>query len=167
VSALALATALGTAGLALPYVAPAGAALKPSVVCSKIVATTTLNTTNGTGTTATTWSKCTPTALKAGGTSKVTVPAEQLLGNLKSTIKWKNGKGTTKVTMKYVTQQSAAGCPAGTAYRTKITGKTGVSTGAAAKIVKKGEPITAEVCTKTVSATKYSSSLKPGTKFKI
>jgi hypothetical protein len=95
------------------------------------------------------------------------VPAEQLLGNLTSTIKWKNSKGTTKVTMKYVTQEGTTGCPAGTAYRTKITGKTGASTGAAKNVIKKGEPITAQVCTKTVTATKYSSSLKPGTKFKI
>jgi hypothetical protein len=110
---------------------------------------------------------CTPKALKAGGNSKVTVPVSDLFGNLKSTIKWKNGKGTTKVTLKYVTQSTKAGCPAGTAYRTKITGTTGVSTGAAKSIVKQGEAITAEVCTKTVTSTKYTSTLKPGTKFKI
>ena len=162
-----IAVAMGTAGLVVPFVTPAGAAPKPHVVCGKIAATTTLNTVKGTGTTATTWSLCTPTALKAGGTSKVTVPINKLTGNLTSKITWKNGKGTTTVTMKYTTQQTKSGCPAGTAYRTKITGVTKASTGAAKSIVKVGEPITAEVCTKTASTTKYVSTLKPGTKFKI
>ena len=166
-SALVLAAALGTAGFVLSYVAPAGAALPPSVVCPKIAATTTLNTQAGTGTTATTWMNCTPKALNGGGSSKVTVPISKLTGNLTSKITWKNGKGTTTVTMKYVTQKTKTGCPAGTAYRTIITGKTGASTGAAKSIVKVGEPINAEVCTKTASSTKYTSTLKPGTKFKI
>jgi hypothetical protein len=165
--ALCAAAAISATGLALPLAQPASAAPKPHVICSKIAATTTLNTVKGTGTTATTWSLCTPTALKAGGTSKVTVPINKLTGNLTSKITWKNGKGTTKVTMKYTTQQTKTGCPAGTAYRTKITGVTKASTGAAKKIVKVGEPITAEVCTKSASATKYVSKLKPGTKFKI
>jgi hypothetical protein len=161
------AIAMGSAGLMIPFVAPAGAAPKPHVICSKIAATTTLDTVKGTGTTATTWSLCTPTALKAGGSSKVTVPINKLTGNLTSKITWKNGKGTTTVTMKYVTQRTTSGCPAGTAYRTKITGVTKASTGAAKTIVKVGEPITAEVCTKTASPTKYVSALKPGTKFKL
>ena len=150
--ALCAATAISVTGLALPL-AQSASASPPHVVCGKIAATT--------------WLNCTPTALKAGGTSKVTVPVEQLLGNLKSTITWKNGKGTTKVTMKYVTQKTKTGCPAGTAYRTKITGTTGASTGAAKTIIKVGETITAEVCTKVVTQTKYASALKPGTKFKI
>ena len=162
--ALCAATAISVTGLALPL-AQSASASPPHVVCGKIAATTTIN--GSKGTTATTWLNCTPTALKAGGTSKVTVPVEQLLGNLKSTITWKNGKGTTKVTMKYVTQKTKTGCPAGTAYRTKITGTTGASTGAAKTIIKVGETITAEVCTKVVTQTKYASALKPGTKFKI
>ena len=162
--ALCAATAISVTGLALPL-AQSASATTPHVICGKIVATTTISGSNGT--TATTWSNCTPTALKAGGSSKVTVPASQLLGNLKSTITWKNGKGTTKVTMKYTTQKTKTGCPAGTAYRTKITGTTGASTGAAKSIIKVGETITAEVCTKVVTQTKYASSLKPNTKFKI
>jgi hypothetical protein len=162
--ALLAATAISVTGLALPL-AQSASASTPHVVCGKIVATTTISGQNGT--TATTWSQCTPATLAAGGTSKVTVPVSKLLGNLTSTITWKNGKGTTKVTMKYVTQKTKTGCPAGTAYRTKITGTTGASTGAAKAIVKVGESVSAEVCTKTVTTTKYASSLKPGTKFKI
>ena len=62
--ALGAAIAIAATGLALPLAQSAGAAGKPSVVCGKIVATTTLNTTSNTGTTKTTWSKCTPAALK-------------------------------------------------------------------------------------------------------
>jgi predicted membrane-bound mannosyltransferase len=167
VGAFCAATAIAATGLALPLAQSASAALKASVVCSKIAATTTLNTAKGTGTTATTWSRCTPTALSAGGTSSVTVPISKLTGNLTSKITWKNSKGTTTVTMKYTTQKTKTGCPTGTAYRTIITGTTKASTGAAKNIVKVGEPINAEVCTKTASQTKYVSTLKPGTKFKI
>jgi hypothetical protein len=163
--AFSAAIAIAATGLVLPLAQSASAAGKPSVVCSKIAASTTINGNNGT--TATNWMNCTPTTLKAGGNSSVTVPVSKLLGNLTSTIKWKNGKGTTKVTLKYVTQSGTTGCPAGTKYRTKITGTTGASTGAAASIVKKGEAITAEVCTKVATATKYTSTLKPNTKFKI
>jgi hypothetical protein len=160
------AAAIAATGLALPL-AQSASATPPHVVCSKIAATTTLNLATSKGTTATTWSLCTPTALKAGGTSKVTVPISKLTGNLTSKITWKNGKGTTTVTMKYTTQKTKTGCPAGTAYRTKITGTTKTSTGAAKGVVKVGETISAEVCTKVVTKTKYTSTLKPGTKFKI
>jgi len=97
----------------------------------------------------------------------VTVPVSKLTGNLTSKITWKNGKGTTTVTMKYTTQSTKTGCPAGTQYRTKITGTTKTSTGAAKAIVKVGETITAEVCTKQATPKSFSSSLRPGTKFKI
>ncbi len=166
--ALCAATALAATGLAVPLAQSASAAKKkPSVVCPKIAATTTLNLATGKGTTATTWMKCTPAALKAGGSSKVTVPIEKLTGNLTSTIKWKNHKGTTKVTLKYTSQKTLGKCPAGSAYRTKITGTTKASTGAAKKIVKAGEKITAEVCTKVKTETKYVSTLLKGTTFKI
>ena len=161
------AVAVGTAGLVVPFVAPAGAAPKPHVVCGKIAATTTLNTVKGTGTTATTWSLCTPTALKAGGTSKVTVPINKLTGNLTSKITWKNGKGTTTVKMKYTTQKTKGTCPAGTTYRTIISGTTATSTGIAKTIVKPNETISATICTKAVTGTKYTSTLLPGTKFKL
>jgi hypothetical protein len=159
------ATAIAVTGLALPLAQSASAAVAPHVVCSKIAATTTLKGANGT--TATAWSSCTPAALSAGGSSSVTVPVSKLLGNLTSTITWKGGKGTTQVTLKYTTQKTKTGCPAGTAYRTIITGTTKASTGAAKAVVKVGETISAEVCTKVVTTTKYTSTLKPNTKFKI
>ena len=61
--ALVIAAALGSAGLILPSVTPAYA-LTPSVACSKLAATTTISGANGT--TSSSWSACTPTALKAG-----------------------------------------------------------------------------------------------------
>ena len=164
IGALAVALAAGSA-VVVPLAIPAGAAVKPSVVCSKIAATTTIKGANGT--TATAWSSCTPAALAAGGSSSVTVPVSKLLGNLTSTITWKGGKGTTIVTLKYTTQKTKTGCPAGTAYRTIITGTTKASTGAAKAVLKVGETITAEVCTTITTTTKYTSKLKPGTKFKI
>ncbi len=164
--ALCAATAIAAAGLALPF-AQSASASTPHVVCSKLAATTTINTAKGTGTTTSTISACTPTALKAGGTSKVTVPISKLTGNLTSTFTWLNGKGTTTVTLKYTTQKTTGACPAGTKYRTIVTGTTKTSTGAAKSIVKVGETISAQICTKAPSATKYTSTLLPGTKFKL
>jgi len=163
-STLVLATALGTAGFVLPNVAPAGAALAPSVACSKLAATTTISGSNGT--TKSTWSACTPAALSAGASSSVTVPVSKLAGTLTQKVTWKNGKGTTSVTLTYSPQKTKGSCPANTQYRTKITGKTGASTGAAAKTIKKGEPISGMVCTKSVNG-KFVSALYPGTKFKF
>ena len=108
IGALCATAAMAVTGLAFPL-AQSASASPPHVVCGKIVATTTISGSNGT--TATTWSACTPTALKAGGSSKVTVPVSKLTGNLTSKITWKNGKGTTTVTMKYTTQKTKTGCP--------------------------------------------------------
>jgi hypothetical protein len=105
--------------------------------------------------------------LKAGATSSVTVPVSQLAGTITQKVTWKNGKGTTKVTLSYAPQKTKGKCPAGTQYRTKITGKTGASTGAAVKIIKKGEPISGMVCTKSAPGNKFVSALYPGTKFKF
>ena len=149
--------------LAAPLATPASA-LTPSVVCSKLTSTTTISGSNGT--TASTLSVCTPTALKAGGTSKVTVPVSKLTGNVTSKMTWKNGQGTTTVTEHYATTKSKGKCPAGTLYHAVVTGKTGASTGAAVNVIKKGEPITASVCAKSVNG-KYVSTLEPGTKFKL
>ncbi len=163
--ALCAATAIAATGLALPLAQSASAA--SSVVCSKLAATTTINTTNNTGTTSSNWSMCTPATLSAGGTSKVTVPISKLTGNLTSKLTWKNGKGTTTITLKYTTQKTVGKCPAGTKYRTIVTGTTKTSTGAAKSVVKVGEAISAQICTKVVTPTKYSSTLLPGTKFKF
>ena len=150
--------------LAVPLATPAWPALAPSVVCSKLTSTTTISGPNGT--TASTLSTCAPAALSAGGTSKVTVPVSKLTGNVTSKMIWNGGKGTTSVTEHYATTKSKGKCPAGTLYHAVVTGTTGASTGAAAKTIKKGEPISASVCAKSVGG-KYVSTLEPGTKFKL
>jgi hypothetical protein len=69
--------------------------------------------------------------------------------------------------MKYTTQKTKGTCPAGTTYRTIISGTTATSTGIAKTIVKPNETISATICTKAVTGTKYTSTLLPGTKFKL
>ena len=165
-SALVFAIA-AAAGLAVPFAAPASAALKPSVACSKIVSTTTLNLTAKTGTVASTFLTCGTGALAAGGSSSVTVPVSKITGSLTSKLTWKGGKGTTTVNEKYASQPTLGACPKGTKYRTLVTGTTKSSTGAAAKIIKNGEPISATFCTTAPSTTKYVSSLLKGTTFKL
>ena len=157
----------GAALLAAPLALPASAAPAPHIACAKLSSTTAVNLSKGTGTVSSSFLTCTPTALSAGGTSKVTVPISKLSGTITSKITWKNGKGTTTVNEKFTTQKTIGKCPAGTKYRTIVTGTTKGSTGAAAKIIKAGEPISAQVCTKAASSTKYVSTLLKGTKFKL
>jgi hypothetical protein len=161
--ALVLAVSAGTL-LTAPMATSASAALKPSVVCSKLVSTTTIVGKNGT--TASTFLTCTPAGLSAGGSSKVTVPASQLAGSLTSTITWNGGKGTTVATEKYTPQKTTGKCPAGTKYLTLVSGTTKASTGAAAKIIKSGEPISGSICTKLVGG-KFVTTLLTGTKFSL
>ena len=162
--ATALVFAIATAaGLAVPLAAPASAALKPSVSCSKLVSTTTIA--SGKGTVASSFLTCTPAALSLGGSSTVTTDASKLAGKITSKITWKGGKGTTTATETFAPQKGGTGkCPAGTKYLTKVTGTTQASTGAAAKVIKAGEPINGLICTKLVGA-KFVSSLLAGTKF--
>jgi hypothetical protein len=157
----------GLALLAAPMASPAGAAPKPAVACAKLSSSTTLNVAKGTGTVTSAFLTCTPKGLAAGGTSKVTVPFSKLSGSITTKITWKNGKGTTTATEKFTTQKTIGACPKGTKYRTIISGSVKASTGAAAKIIKKGEPVSATVCTKQASSTKYTSTLMKGTKFKL
>jgi len=154
-------------GLALPLALPASAAVPAHVACAKLSSTTSVNLAKGTGTVTSSFLTCTPAGLAAGGSSTVTVPIKNLSGSITSKVTWKSGKGTTTVTEKFTTQKTIGKCPAGTKYRTIVTGTTNASTGAAAKIVKKGEPISAQICTKAASATKYVSTLLQGTKFKL
>src|SRR6185436_3631679 len=97
-SALVLAAALGTAGFVLPCVAPAGAALKPSVACAKVTSQP-LSKTGGK--IKATFASCTPTALAAGGSSLTSVQPNQTSGTLTEKVTWKNGKGTTTMIIKY------------------------------------------------------------------
>ena len=154
--------ALLTAPLGLPASAAA-----PSTVCSKLSSTVALNLTAKTGTVTSAFLSCGTGVLKAGGTSKVTVPIAKLTGTLTTTITWTGGKGTTTATEKYASQKTLGKCPKGTKYRTLVTGSTKSSTGAAAAVIKPGEPISAEICTTAPSATKYVSSLLKGTTFKL
>jgi hypothetical protein len=151
------------AGLAVPLATPASAAaLKPSVSCSKLVSTTTIA--GKKGTVASSFLTCTPASLAAGGSSTVTTDASKLSGKITSKVTWRGGKGTTTATETFTQQKTTGKCPAGTKYFTLITGTTGASTGAAAKVIKAGEPIKGSICTKQ-SGLKFSSTLLAGTKF--
>src|ERR1700742_5111060 len=94
-SALALGIA-ATAGMVLPIAAPAGAALKSSVACKT---ETSPSLKAGGGNVKSTIGSCTPTALKAGGTSTTKAKAGDTSGKKTSTTVWKNGKGSTTATI--------------------------------------------------------------------
>jgi hypothetical protein len=164
--ALALAVSAGLL-VAVPLGVPASAALKPSTVCSKLSSSVAINLTAKTGTVSSTFLSCGTGVLKAGGSSKVTTPVAKLTGSLTTKITWKGGKGTTTATEKFASQKTLGKCPKGTKYRTLVTGTTKASTGAAAAVVKVGEPISGEICTTVVSPTKYVSTLLKGTAFKL
>jgi hypothetical protein len=95
----------------------------------------------------------------------VTTPASNLFGKITSTMKWNNGKGTTTMVEQYKTTTGKSKCPAGQSH-ILLTGTTKTSTGAAAKIIKSGEPISASICTNTKKQP-YVSTLEPGSKFKL
>ena len=164
--ALVLAVTAG-ALLTAPLALPASAALKPSVACAKLASTTSLNLTAKTGTVSSSFLTCTPAGLAAGGSGKVTVPIAKITGSLTTKITWNGGKGSTTVIEKFTAQKTIGTCPKGTKYLTLVTGTTQVSTGAAAKIIKSGEPISGSICTVAASSTKYVSSLLKGTKFTL
>ncbi len=146
----------------VPLAAPAGAALKPTVSCKSITAPP-LKGTKLTSTLA----NCTPAALKAGGGSVTTVKPNQTKGTVTQTITWKGGKGKTVLTISYAPQKTVGKCPKPYDSRVKITGKVSSSTGAA-KIIKKGEPVTGSVCAITKAGkTQGKSTIEPGTLFKL
>jgi len=146
--------------LAVPLALPAGAALKPTVSCSKLTAPPL----KGTKITST-LSLCKPALLSAGGGSVTTVKTGQTKGTVTQTITWKNGKGKTVLTIKYAPVAKGK-CKAPYDSRVKITGTVGSSTGAA-KIIKKGEPVSGSVCSITKGTKTGQSALEPGTVFKM
>jgi hypothetical protein len=158
VGALAVALAFATGSLLLPLLASPASAAAQSATCGKVTSS------NAGGKLTTTYALCTPTALKAGGVSTLAVPKNgPLKGKLISTVTWKNNQGTTKNTYNYAPASGNGKCAASTT-RLKISGKVLNGTGAVAKIIKVGEPVTASVCiTKATSA----ASLEPGTKLKL
>lgn len=167
VRALAIGVAAGSL-VAVPLATPASATT-PHVACSKLVAKTTISGTgaNSKATTKSTLSVCTPSALSAGATSTVTTPVSNTFGKVTSKLTWKNGKGTTTVVQQYKTTTTPGKCPNKKGWlHIKLTGTTKTSTGAAAKIIKAGETISGSICTNT-NTTPYTSTLEPGTKFKL
>ena len=161
-SALAIAVAAG-ASLVVPLAVPASAALTPSVACAKVNAPPVKN-----GKLASVYSACTPAALAAGGNSLTKVDTSgPTSGKLINTITWKNGKGTTKTSIKYAGAKTNGKCKAPT-KRVTITGSVVSSTGAAAKIIKNGEPLTGSVCAITAAGPNQGLTvIEPGTKFKL
>ena len=155
---LTLATA-AAALAAVPLAAPASAALTPSVACAK---ETSPPIAKSGGKLQSTLASCTPAALAAGGSSLTAVKAGQTKGTLTDTITWKGGKGTTVAVVKYGTATGVGKCKAPYDSRVKS------STGAAAKIVKASEPLSASICAiSKAGANQGQTALEPGTKFKL
>ncbi len=161
VGAMAFALATGAA-LLVPFASPASAALTSHVVCSKEGSTLK----NGKATS--TFSGCTPAALKAGGTgvSPKTPPPGTKKGQIALTITWKGGMGTTTVAFGFTTQKTLGKCQTGTS-RLAAKGTVKSATGKVAKITLKGEPVTASVCVYTTGAKLGQSNVEPGTTFKL
>jgi hypothetical protein len=161
-----LALAVATSALtAVPFAASASAALTPSVACAK---ETSPPIAKSGGKLQSTLASCTPAALSAGGSSLTAVKPNQTKGTLTDTITWKGGKGTTVAVVKYGTATGVGKCKAPYDSRVTVTGSVKSSTGAAAKIVKSGEPLSASICAVSkTGATQGQTVLEPGSKFKL
>lgn len=157
---LAIAVAAGSL-IAVPLASPASAASSAS--CSKV---TTPPVAAGKKA-AVTFAQCTPATLSAGGSATFTSPPKGTnKGKFVFTLVWKNGKGKTLGLVTYGLAKGNGKCAKGTA-RIAITGKVTGGSGAAATIVKKNEAIAGSTCAVTTGAKLGSSSLEPGTKFKL
>jgi hypothetical protein len=163
VGALAIATAIGSAGFVLPVAESASAAVLPSVVCAKQFSPAP----KPGQPVKSTLSQCTPAALAGGATSTSAVVKGQPTGTVTNTLVWKNGKGNTVTVVKFAYQKTSGKCANATDYRIKITGTVKNSSGAAAKIVKKGEPVSASICLVSKGAKTGQLTNEPGTKFKV
>src|SRR5690349_3648337 len=140
----AIASAVAVLACTFALATPVSAALTPHAACAKLSSPPLKN-----GKSTGTLSMCTPTALKAGATSAFTPPpAGSKKGSLTGTYTWKNGKGKTVGLVQFALQATRGKCPLGTT-RVKSTGKVTGGSGAAAKIIKKGEPFSASVCANT------------------
>jgi len=154
-----LAVAAGSL-LAVPFAMPASAAQSAS--CKTV--TTALK--GGKITAA--FTKCSPAALAAGGSASFTNPPKGTTkGTLKLTLTWKGGKGTTVALVNFKNNPAGIGkCPKGQT-RELVTGTVKSGTGAAAKTIKVGEKVTSSTCAVTTGAKLGSSTLEPGTAFKL
>jgi hypothetical protein len=145
--------------LAVPFATPASAAASAS--CKTV--TTTLKA----GKISATFTKCTPAGLSAGGSATFTNPPKGTTkGTLKLTLTWKGGKGTTLALVSFKGATGNGKCPAGQT-REAVTGKVTGGTGAAAAIIKKNELVTSSTCAVTSGPKLGSSTLEPGTLFKL
>jgi hypothetical protein len=153
-----------SAALIAPLALPASAAApKPSVACAKETSPPLKG-----GATVSTLASCTPAALKAGGGSTTKTAKNQTKGTVTDTIVWKGKQGTTVAVIKYAGAKTIGKCKAPFDGRVTITGTVKSATGAAAKITKKGEPVTASICAVTKAGPKLGQTiLEPGTKFKL
>jgi hypothetical protein len=144
--------------LAVPFATPASAAASAS--CKTV--TTTLKA----GKISATFTKCTPASLSAGGSATFTNPPKGTTkGTLKLTLTWKGGKGTTIALVNFK-PTTIGKCPKGQT-REAVTGKVTGGTGAAALLIKKNEPVTSSTCAVTSGPKLGSSTLEPGTLFKL
>ncbi len=157
---LAIAVAAGTV-LAVPLAVPASAATQPAS-CSTV--TTALKG----GKITATFSKCAPAALAAGGGASFTNPPKGTTkGTLKLTLTWKGGKGTTVALVNFKANPKGIGkCPKGDT-REAVTGKVTGGTGTAAQTIKVGQLVTSSTCAVTTGPKLGSSTLEPGTQFKL
>jgi hypothetical protein len=106
---------------------------------------------------------CTPlTATGGSGAGPVsgTTPG-QTKGTVNVKVTWAKKKGTTSASVKFA-PTTLGKCKIGTT-RLKITGKVTGGTGAAAKVIKKGQLVSGTVCL----AKSGSASLEPGTVVKF
>ena len=156
----ALALAVATARLlVVPLAGPASAAQSGS--CKTV--TTALKA----GKITATFTKCTPASLSAGGSATFTnPPTGTTKGTLKLTLTWTGGKGTTLALVSFKAAAGIGKCPAGQT-REAVSGKVTGGTGAAAAIIKKGELVTSSTCAVTKGPKLGSSTLEPGTLFKL
>ena len=76
---------------------------------------------------------------------------------------FESGKGKTIVLIHFATQLTRRKCPAGTS-RVTATGTVTGGSGAAAAIIKKGEPFNSSVCAYTSGANAGKTQNEPGTK---
>jgi hypothetical protein len=152
VRALVIAVSAGSL-LAVPLATSASAATQPAscgTITTKVVSKV-IHITE---------SKCLPvTATGGGGTGTTAAGTGKLSGSQINTIKWNSSHGTTKASIKFGPSKGNGKCAKGTT-RLTITGKVLSSTGAAAKVIKANQPVTASVC---VNAKTSATTLEPGT----
>ena len=155
-----LACAAAAVAFTFMLATPVSAALPQHLTCAKLSSPKSSGTSHGT------ISSCTPAALAAGATSAFTTPPKGTqAGTLKGTYTWKNGKGKTIMLITFKLQATRRKRPTGTS-RVAVTGKVTGGSGAAAKIIKVNEPVSASVCAVTSGANAGKTTLEPGTKFK-